>query len=91
MRLSYRRYNGALSFMARTNVKNFLPSLLLVAACALAPATHAADASTAVPRGARVAGGGQVKLAPSARAVQQWMASRPRVRDLRPKARGNFD
>jgi hypothetical protein len=72
-------------------VKNVLPSLLLVAACALAPVAHAADAPAAASSTARVAGGGEVKLTPSSRTVQQWMTARPRSRDLRPKARGNFD
>jgi hypothetical protein len=63
---------------------------LLLAACSFPAAGHAAD-GPAPPRAARVAAGTQVQLVPSSRTAGQWTTARPRVRDLRPKARGTFD
>ncbi len=67
---------------------------------AIAPAPEAADppsparaapAANQAERTAVVATGARVQLAPSARTKAEWMAERPRVSALRPKARGNFD
>jgi hypothetical protein len=65
-----------------------LPTLALATlALGFAAAGQAADA----PRKARVATGAQVLLVPSGQAPAVWAAQRPKVRDLRPKARGTFD
>lgn len=65
-----------------------LPTLALaLLACGSATAGQAAGAA----RTARVATGAEVPLAASAQTPAQWTASRPKVRDLRPRARGTFD
>jgi hypothetical protein len=53
----------------------------------LAAAAQAAEPS----RKAVVATGAEVTLVPSARTAAQWTAQRPKVRSLRPRARGTFD
>jgi hypothetical protein len=69
-------------------MKNALLALLLLAVPVFPGAmAQAADA----PRKARVATGAEVTLLASARSPAQWMALRPKVRNLRPRARGNFD
>ncbi len=75
--------------MASLTVKKTILFALLFISSALVTVGHAADKAPA--RKARVAGGAQVQLAPSSRAVQQWLAARPGSRDLRPKPRGTFD
>lgn len=65
-----------------------LPTLALgLLACGFATAASAAGAT----RTARVATGAEVALAASAQTPAQWTASRPKVRDLRPRVRGTFD
>lgn len=63
-----------------------IPVLFVLAAPAVA-----ADASSAAPRTARVAGGQVVALQASARSGEAWSAVRPGWPGLRPKARGTFD
>jgi hypothetical protein len=74
--------------LAGTTMKSSIRAACLLALLALIGAgARAAE----TPRKARVATGAEVTLVASAKTPAQWTAQRPKVRELRPRARGTFD
>lgn len=67
-------------------MKKIVLAAAVLAASFVAPALQAAE-----ERKARVATGAQVTLVKSAQTPAQWMAQRPKVRALRPRARSTLE